>query len=133
MIGIVYLLTLVNYRRDFPTTIKIKQFIKTACARECKSLSFALSKSTFINSKDMHMTDSNSMWTINQGRKAKVSGFVGVSAAYLRRMREIGIDVGAEIICLNKPPFSAPRQFQICDGVFSLDKDIADSIMVAPC
>jgi Fe2+ transport system protein FeoA len=79
------------------------------------------------------MANSTSMWTINQGSKAKVSGFVGVSAAYLKRMREIGIDVGAEIICINRPPFSAPRQFQICDGVFSLDKDIAGSIIVAPC
>ena len=72
-----------------------------------------------------------SMWNINQGCSARVSGFVGVSAAYLQRMREIGLDVGAEIKCLNRPPFSAPRQFQICDGVFSLDKDIAASILVS--
>jgi len=77
------------------------------------------------------MTTPASMWDIDQGCKAIVSGFVGVSAAYLKRMREIGIDVGSEIKCLNRPPFSAPRQFQICDGVFSLDKDIADSIQVS--
>jgi len=77
------------------------------------------------------MTDSASMWNIDQGGRAKVSGFAGVSATYLKRMREIGIDIGAEIICLNRPPFSAPRQFQICDGVFSLDKDIAGSIQVS--
>ena len=71
------------------------------------------------------------MWEIDQGCTAKVIGFVGISAAYLRRMREIGLDIGAEIICLNRPPFSAPRQFQICDGVFSLDKDIAASIQVS--
>ncbi|NND82540.1 MAG: ferrous iron transport protein A [Gammaproteobacteria bacterium] len=81
----------------------------------------------------MNKTETNSMWSINQGAKARVSGFVGVSAAYIKRMREIGLDVGAEIICVNRPPFSAPRQFQICDGVFSLDKEIADSIQVAPC
>lgn len=77
------------------------------------------------------MTTPASMWHIEQGSKAIVSGFAGVSASYLRRMREIGIDVGAEIKCLNRPPFSAPRQFQICDGVFALDKDIADSIQVS--
>ena len=77
------------------------------------------------------MTTPASMWNIEQGSKAIVSGFVGVSVPYLKRMREIGIDVGAEIKCLNRPPFSAPRQFQICDGVFSLDKDIADSIQVS--
>ena len=76
------------------------------------------------------MIDTASMWNIAQGQTAKVSGFVGVSATYLKRMREIGIDVGAEIKCLNRPPFSAPRQFQICDGVFSLDKEIAGSIQV---
>jgi len=79
------------------------------------------------------MIETGSMWTIDQGAKARISGFAGVSAAYLTRMREIGLDIGAEIICLNRPPFSAPRQFQICDGVFSLDKDIADSIQVSPC
>ena len=79
------------------------------------------------------MSDSASLWNIDQGSKAVVSGFVGVSAPYLQRMREIGIDVGAEIVCLNRPPFSAPRQFQICDGVFSLDKEIAGSIQVAAC
>jgi len=79
------------------------------------------------------MSNTASLWNVSQGSKAKVSGFVGVSATYLKRMREIGIDVGAEIICLNRPPFSAPRQFQICDGVFSLDEDIAGSIQVAPC
>lgn len=79
------------------------------------------------------MTKIDSMWTISEGGKAKVSGFSGVSASYLQRMREIGIDLGAEIICLNRPPFSAPRQFQVCDGVFSLDKEIAGSIQVSPC
>ena len=79
------------------------------------------------------MPNTDSMWTISEGGKAKVSGFAGISAAYLQRMREIGIDLGAEIICVNRPPFSAPRQFQICDGVFSLDKEIAGSIQVSPC
>lgn len=79
------------------------------------------------------MNQLDSMWSIAQGGKAKVSGFAGVSAAYLQRMREIGLDIGAEVICLNRPPFSAPRQFLICDGVFSLDEDIAGSIQVAPC
>jgi Fe2+ transport system protein FeoA len=79
------------------------------------------------------MTKTDSMWSISEGSRAKVSGFAGVSAAYLQRMREIGLDLGAEIICLNRPPFSAPRQFQICDGVFSLDKEIAASIQVSPC
>ena len=84
----------------------------------------AIANSTLVSS-------STSMWEIDQGCTAKVIGFVGISAAYLRRMREIGLDIGAEIICLNRPPFSAPRQFQICDGVFSLDKDIAASIQVS--
>ena len=79
------------------------------------------------------MTKTDSMWSVSEGGRAKISGFAGVSATYLQRMREIGLDLGAEVICLNRPPFSAPRQFQICDGVFSLDKEIADSIQVSPC
>lgn len=71
------------------------------------------------------------LWNVPQGEVVTVNGFSGISNAYLQRMREIGIDVGAEIKCLNQPPFSAPRQFQICDGVFSLDKDIAGAIHVA--
>lgn len=76
------------------------------------------------------MTNQASMWSISKGGKAIVVSFQGVSEIYLRRMREIGIDVGTEIKCLNRPPFSAPRQFQICDGVFSLDQEIASSINV---
>ncbi len=76
------------------------------------------------------MTNAASLWNIEQGDTAVVSGFVGISTTYLRRMREIGIDIGTEVICLNRPPFSAPRQFQICDGVFSLDKEIAGSIKI---
>lgn len=71
------------------------------------------------------------MWNISKGDKAIVEGFVDVPSAYQQRMREIGIDIGVEVICLNRPPFSAPRQFQICDGVFSLDKEIASSIRVS--
>ncbi|RBP48524.1 FeoA family protein [Arenicella xantha] len=77
------------------------------------------------------MTQTASLWNVTKGGKATVQSFVGISAIYLQRMREIGIDVGAEIICVNRPPFSAPRQFQICDGVFSLDKSIASSIQVS--
>lgn len=77
------------------------------------------------------MSNQASMWEIKQGGTAIVTGFVGISATYLKRMREIGIDIGAEIKCLNWPPFSAPRQFQICDGVFSLDKKIASAIQVS--
>ena len=80
---------------------------------------------------DTLVNSSASMWEIEQGCTAKVIGFIGISGAYLKRMREIGLDVGADIKCLNRPPFSAPRQFQICDGVFSLDKDIAGSIQVS--
>ena len=72
-----------------------------------------------------------SMWSVGKGATAVVTGFDGITDVYLRRMREIGIDVGAEIKCLNRPPFSAPRQYQICDGVFSLDKEIASSILVS--
>lgn len=70
------------------------------------------------------------LWNVQKGTIAVVSGFEGITPVYLQRMREIGIDVGAEIKCLNRPPFSAPRQFQICDGVFSLDKEIAGAIQV---
>lgn len=80
---------------------------------------------------DTLVNSTGSMWEIDQGCTAQVIGFVGISASYLRRMREIGLDVGAQIKCLNRPPFSAPRQFQICDGVFSLDKDIVNSIQVS--
>ena len=77
------------------------------------------------------MSSNESVWTISQGSTAVVSGFDGVSPAYLQRMREIGIDIGTSIKCVNRPPFSAPRQFQICDGVFSLDIEIASSIQVS--
>lgn len=85
---------------------------------------------TTANTSAQSTTVAANLWQVQQGSKAVVSGIEGISDRYLKRMREIGIDVGAEIICLNQPPFSAPRQFQICDGVFSLDKEIAGAIKV---
>lgn len=110
----------------------------TLTARETTKSSTPVMAASFLGGDSLlterlaeGFTQNGSMWSISQGAKAIVTGFDGISDVYLQRMREIGIDIGAEIKCLNRPPFSAPRQFQICDGVFSLDKEIAGAIQVS--
>lgn len=70
------------------------------------------------------------MWDMGRGEHATVSALVGMSAAYELRLKEIGIFPEAALICVNEPPMRGPKVFQICDGVFSLDQDIASKVLL---
>ena len=71
------------------------------------------------------------LWDLMRGEQGVVAELVGLSESYVLRLQEIGIFVGAPITCVNQPPMSAPKVFQICDGVFSLDRDIASKIAIS--
>ncbi|HAY47212.1 MAG TPA: hypothetical protein DCY55_13160 [Gammaproteobacteria bacterium] len=73
---------------------------------------------------------SKTMWDMGRGEHATVAALVEMSEGYELRLREIGIFVGAPVLCVNQPPMQAPKVFQICDGVFSLDRDLADKVVL---
>ncbi|MBT5032568.1 MAG: ferrous iron transport protein A [Proteobacteria bacterium] len=70
------------------------------------------------------------MWDMARGEQGIVAALVGLSEAYKLRLNEIGVFVGAPVACVNQPPMSAPKVFQICDGIFSLDRDLADKVVL---
>ena len=73
---------------------------------------------------------SKTMWDMDRGEQATVAALGEMSAGYELRLKEIGIFVGAPVLCVNRPPMQAPKVFQICDGVFSLDRDLADKVVL---
>ncbi len=72
-----------------------------------------------------------SLWELKQNGSAIFSHFSNeLSDEYRLRLREIGLDGPVEVVCLKHTPFEGPRLYQICDGVFSLDHEIASQLFV---
>ncbi|MDG2088300.1 MAG: FeoA family protein [Arenicellaceae bacterium] len=82
------------------------------------------------NQDDVVLGAAKTMWDMDRGEQATVAALVGVSASYELRLKEIGIFVGAPVVCVNRPPMQAPKVFQICDGIFSLDRDLAGKVVL---
>ena len=76
------------------------------------------------------LSAAKTMWDMARGEQGTVAALVGLSEAYKLRLNEIGVFIGAPVACVNQPPMSAPKVFQICDGIFSLDRDLADKVVL---
>ncbi len=64
---------------------------------------------------------------INQ--EAQIIGFsTKLTLSYMTRLRELGFREGEFVKCLKTPPLGAPRVYEICGSVFSMDTDIAREI-----
>lgn len=53
-----------------------------------------------------------------------------IDKSYRNRLHDLGFLVGEVVACVRRTPFQGPRLFKIGDSVFSLDRDIAQSVMV---
>ena len=53
-----------------------------------------------------------------------------LSHDYTIRLRELGFREGEFVKCLKTPPMGAPRIFEICGSVFSIETDIAQGIKI---
>ena len=51
-----------------------------------------------------------------------------LSHDYMMRLRELGFREGEFVKCLKTPPMGAPRIFEICGSVFSMETEIAQGI-----
>lgn len=72
------------------------------------------------------------LWDLPQKTKARVSGFANeISAQYRLRLDELGFARGEEITCLKRLPFNGPGVYKIGDSVFSIDREIADQILIS--
>lgn len=53
-----------------------------------------------------------------------------IDELYRNRLNDLGFMVGEAVACVRQTPFKGPRLFKIGDSVFSLDRDLAQSVMV---
>ena len=73
------------------------------------------------------------LWDLRAGESAQVTGFdEALSEAYQGRIMEFGFHPGTLVRCLLTPGFGAPRVYAISYSVFSLDRDVALAVFVAP-
>lgn len=81
------------------------------------------------NSLCKHMKTSRTLLELCIDQEAQITGFTtNLSLSYTTRLRELGFREGEFVKCIKKPPLGAPRVFQICGSVFSMDTDIAREI-----
>lgn len=65
--------------------------------------------------------------TVNQ--EGQIYSFSSrLSHDYTIRLRELGFREGEFVKCLKTPPMGAPRIFEICGSVFSMETEIAQKI-----
>lgn len=79
------------------------------------------------------MRTRNTLVELKKNERAQINGFSAkLSLDYITRLRELGFREGVLIKCLKTPPLGAPRIFEVCGSVFSVDFDIAREINLDP-
>jgi Fe2+ transport system protein FeoA len=71
---------------------------------------------------------------LKENSKAQIVGFdKDLPPQHQLRLLEIGFAVGQVVRCVKKPPFHGPPIFEVSDGLFSIDHDLAKSIEIQMC
>ena len=72
-----------------------------------------------------------SLWELREKETGSVHSInTELSPETILRLREIGLDKGGSVTCLKQTPFGGPKLFQISDSVFSLERPVAESILI---
>ena len=73
------------------------------------------------------------LWNLRPGESSEVLGFTpALPERYQGRVMEFGFQPGTRVWCLLSPAFGAPRVYRISNSVFSLDRNVAEHVLVAP-
>lgn len=71
------------------------------------------------------------LWALSENQLARIQGFSNeLPDSYRLRLRELGFEKAAEVICLRAAPFAGPKVFQIGDSVFSVAQDLAELVQL---
>ncbi len=72
------------------------------------------------------------LWTLRAHEKASIDQIdAAIPNQYIMRLAELGMRRGSEVECLRESPFAGPKSFHVGDGIFSLDRQIAQYIHVS--
>jgi len=74
-----------------------------------------------------------SLWSVQRGSSACILGYSDqLDPAYRTRLAEMGFHPGERVRCVLRPALGAPRMFRVSNTVFSLDRELAECILVTP-
>ena len=72
-----------------------------------------------------------SLWDLPLHTSAQLVGFSAtLQDRYQGRLQEFGFHTGEEISCLHQPGFGAPRVFRVSNATYSLDRELAEQVLV---
>lgn len=73
----------------------------------------------------------HTLWALTEGASARLSGFTeALDPAWLSRLRDLGFEPGEEVACVTAPRFGAPRTFRVSNSFFSVERAIAECVLV---
>lgn len=78
------------------------------------------------------MNNSNvSLWSLAAGVQCELQSFdENLPSSYQIRLQELGFQPGNTLQCLQTPKLGAPRVYRVSNTVYSLDKSIAERLLV---
>ena len=73
------------------------------------------------------------LWELPLYGPAMLEGFApSLNERYRGRLQEFGFHVGEIISCQHRPGFGAPRVFRVSNATYSLDREVAEQVLVNP-
>lgn len=71
------------------------------------------------------------LWDLKKNATATISGLAeSIPENYRRRLSELGFHMDEHVLCVHQTFASGPRLYQVGNCVYSLESDIARSIVV---
>lgn len=70
------------------------------------------------------------MWNLQPKQCAKVTGLNLDDDRATARLNDLGVREGQSVSCIQWTPFGGPRSYKMDNGVFALDQELAEAIMV---
>lgn len=75
--------------------------------------------------------DTLTLWELPLYASATLEGFAGsLNERYRGRLQEFGFHAGERISCQQRPGFGAPRVFRVSNATYSLDRELAEQVLV---
>lgn len=80
----------------------------------------------------MQSSSRRTLWDLKVNESARVDGFVaGLEPLYEKRLCDLGLELGTQVICVRVAPFGGPKTYRIEDSIFSFDAELAAHVSVS--
>lgn len=73
------------------------------------------------------------LWQMKRGVQSVIEGFnPALDLSVKGRLVELGFHQGSRVLCTQSPRLGAPKLYKVGNAVYSLEKTIAECVMVHP-